>query len=152
MIPFLLINVLIALSKCDDSNLPDSYKLPSSLRPIRYKLKLEPDLTLKSELNNTRFVGRVIIEIECLEATNNITLHALGLIVNEVQVRHSDQTVLNITSTEYDKTRQLFVIYLRDVLKEQETYYMIIENYTGYLSVQNTGFYIGEYEYEGTKR
>lgn len=59
------------------------FKLPESLVPLHYDIRLLPILEPK---NLTTF-GRVSIDIECLEDTDRIVLHSLDTIVDSKTIK-----------------------------------------------------------------
>ena len=57
-----------------------SHRLPDEVRPHRYDLVLEPDLTTAT------FVGEVVIGVQVRSATRRIVLHALDLEIDSATV------------------------------------------------------------------
>ena len=51
----------------------ETYRLPRHARPHRYELTLRPDL------DRARFDGQVVVDLEVLEATTRLVLHAVDL-------------------------------------------------------------------------
>lgn len=90
-------------------NHTDNIRLPSTVRPIFYDLRIHPHI-----LNNdSKFTGNVTIQINVTETCQNITLHANGLTIQESDVRlrrftdENGHDVAGDTSVEID--RQYFV-------------------------------------------
>lgn len=64
--------------------MPDSpHRLPENVRPVCYRLTLEPDLTAFT------FAGQAEIEIDVKEPTAEITLNAAELRIESAEVRPS---------------------------------------------------------------
>jgi aminopeptidase N len=59
---------------------PPSPRLPGGVKPLRYSIRLEPDVERAS------FSGRVEIEIELKEAKREIVLHALKLQITSAKI------------------------------------------------------------------
>jgi puromycin-sensitive aminopeptidase len=59
----------------------DPYRLPTSVVPTAYRIRLEPDL------DAARFAGTVEIDVELLEAASEVTLNAVALEVAAASVR-----------------------------------------------------------------
>ena len=57
----------------------ETYRLPRDARPHRYELTLRPDLDL------AHFDGRVVVDIEVLEPTTRLVLHAVDLDIETVR-------------------------------------------------------------------
>jgi len=68
-------------------NGPGAHRLPRTVTPGRYQVRLEPDL------DGAAFAGSVIIEADVVEPVVEIVLHAADLEVDEVSVRLRDGTV-----------------------------------------------------------
>ena len=64
---------------CDDM---DKILLPSSVRPKKYTLHLEPDL------EKATFKGEVVIDLDVKEETNEIRFHANELTILSVSQLH----------------------------------------------------------------
>ncbi|ODN01106.1 Aminopeptidase N [Orchesella cincta] len=105
------------------------YKLPDSLVPSYYNVELQPIL---DEGYGTRFTapGKVSINVLCLFATNNITLHALTLNISEssVQVREIvGGSEIPIASFDVDAEKDFFIINLQNGLRAGAVYQIYIE-------------------------
>ena len=53
------------------------YRLPRTVIPVRYQIKLSPDL------ENFKFDGQVIIEVDVKQSVNEVLLNALELEIHE---------------------------------------------------------------------
>ena len=58
----------------------DSYRLPRHVVPIRYDLRLEPDLTI------ARFAGQETVTLTVLQPTSDIVLNAIDLDITSAQI------------------------------------------------------------------
>jgi puromycin-sensitive aminopeptidase len=58
----------------------ETYRLPRDARPHRY------DLTLRPDLDEACFDGRVVVDLEVLEATSRLVLHAVDLEIEAVRL------------------------------------------------------------------
>lgn len=58
----------------------DSYRLPRNVAPRRYDLRISPDL------EQARFTGRVVIEIDVLVPSDRLVLHAVDLELTSVEL------------------------------------------------------------------
>lgn len=66
-----------------EMNHTDNFRLPSTVRPISYDLRIHPHI-----LNNGfKFKGNVSIQVNVTETCQNITMHANGLTIQESDVR-----------------------------------------------------------------
>lgn len=63
------------------------FRLPNQIIPKHYDLRIRP--ILQGDPNVTPFVapGRVQITVECLQATNDLVMHAAELTIDEPSVR-----------------------------------------------------------------
>ncbi|XP_038059701.1 putative aminopeptidase-2 [Patiria miniata] len=85
---FILVGVIVGVKggilpevekrEADDVKQPwESTRLPETLRPISYDLKVRTDLT------NSIFTGSVSVLVECLQDTNVILIHSKELVIGE---------------------------------------------------------------------
>lgn len=59
-----------------------SIRLPSTLKPLHYLIKLQPFVN-----GNSSVVGYVEVEMEVLESTSNITLHMADILTKNDSVK-----------------------------------------------------------------
>jgi len=129
-------------------------RLPRSIRPLKYNITLEPQLS-----GNFSFAGSVQIRIRVLEDCYNITMHA-----EELNISRSDAAVrrvlpdgeLDVDSLRIHKqylvgTKQFFVIELYDkLLKDVE--YVVHLRFDGIIQDFLQGFYRSSYEVQNETR
>ncbi|XP_063590569.1 aminopeptidase N-like [Penaeus indicus] len=120
-------------------------RLPRSLKPLHYLVKLQPFIN-----GNFSLIGYMEVEMEVLEPTSNITLHISDIITKNdtVKVYTSDQAQrrgLRIKKHEYDHGRQFYIAHLRKELQKGKKYILSME-FLGYLNDEMHGFYRATYK------
>lgn len=129
-------------------------RLPHSIRPLKYNITIEPQLS-----GNFTFAGSVQIRIRVLEDCYNITMHA-----EELNISRSDASVHRVQNNgepEGDGLRihkqylvgakQFFVIELYDkLLKDVE--YVVHLRFDGIIEDYLQGFYRSSYEVHNETR
>lgn len=127
----------------------NSHRLPRSLVPMSYDIKLMPFI---NSVQNFTYSGDVSITIKCTGDTSNITLHALELFINEKDVTvhwlkspYGKKETLEISEQYIDLLRQFYVIKMVKPLKFGEIYEVKIK-YHGVLSEHMVGFYRSSYK------
>lgn len=129
-------------------------RLPRSVRPVAYDIRLLP--LIKGDFT---FTGEVAITINVTETTNNLTLHAHELTVDErsVTLTRQDGVGDNATSTgmpvgrqSKDALRQFYVIHARMPLKPGT--YRVRLKFSGVLGDDLQGFYRSSYIEKNTTR
>ncbi|XP_034233896.1 aminopeptidase N-like isoform X2 [Thrips palmi] len=122
-------------------------RLPRSVHPIAYEIRLLPFLQ-----GNFSFRGEVAITMNVTEPTNNVTLHALDLAVDERSVSLTRQdgvgdgaasTGVPISGHRRDRRRQFHVIQTR--MQLQPGTYRVRIKFTGVLGDDLQGFYRSSY-------
>lgn len=104
-----------------------SERLSSSVRPLNYKLVLEPNLD-----NGKEFIGNVVIKINVKENTGYIRLHANLLEISDVKVFKDDQTAVPVTKFNLmQKVEQLEIEFARPIGKG---IYLMHVDFKGFLS------------------
>lgn len=146
-----IVTFLFPITSEDESQLENvslndevNFRLPTSLKPIHYIIKLQPLIN-----SNRSIFGSVEIEFEVVEAAANVTLHINNIITkNEtVKVVPSDDPSgpgVGIIQQTYDNVRQFYVAELETEL-EQGKMYIISMNFEGYLNDDLRGFYRSTY-------
>jgi puromycin-sensitive aminopeptidase len=77
----------------------EDYRLPASVRPIRYEIRLTPDLT------SFTFAGEVAIDIELVEPTAEIVLNALELEIDSVKIERAGKSIAGRVTLEPARER-----------------------------------------------
>ncbi|XP_069993736.1 aminopeptidase N isoform X1 [Penaeus vannamei] len=122
-------------------------RLPRSVKPLHYKVKLQPLIN-----GNFSILGYVEVEVEVLEATSNVTLHIADIVTKNETIRlaPSDQVQgpgIGINKHSYDNERQFYVAELGEELEVGKKYVLSMD-FEGYLNDQLHGFYRSTYKAE----
>jgi hypothetical protein len=131
------------------------YRLPTNVKPIHYKITLDPLIegpSPREESGPTTFTGEVIITVKVLEETRSITLHYNDLTIEDVSIkRDGSDTDLPVNHT-YNSDTNFWVISLSDedddaegAFKANEKY-VITTHYTGNHQDDMYGFYRSSYK------
>ncbi|XP_037798441.1 aminopeptidase N-like [Penaeus monodon] len=117
-----------------------SIRLPSTLKPLHYLVKLQPFIN-----GNSSVFGYVEVEMEVLEPTSNITLHMADIITKNDTVKISSRDdpgalALGIKMQQYDHERQFYIVHLEKELQKGKKYVLAMD-FIGYLNNQLRGFY-----------
>ncbi|ALC47157.1 SP1029, partial [Drosophila busckii] len=122
------------------------YRLPSSLRPQKYNLRI---LTHLDDEKALRFEGTVKIRMEVLKNTNNITLHSKNLTIDEAQIKLSDTKNAKqancITKTESNPHHDYYVMHTCQELKAGAIYELTMP-FEAELNRQLEGYYRSSYK------
>lgn len=113
----------------------ESIRLPGETRPISYDVELNVNI----HNGSTPYNGRVAIRIAVDIATDVITLHNKGLVVEEVRVVDKDNEVLQ-NSFGLDAMRDFMTINVERLLIAGDEYIVEID-FHGFISMGTTGFY-----------
>ncbi|XP_071788055.1 aminopeptidase N-like [Asterias amurensis] len=128
-------------------------RLPKTVLPRRYELNLRPflydDDVPDSKLGERfTFDGWVRIKVECMEATDEITLHCKNITIHGMPTVHSVSTLDNTDIFESYKMIEEYsflVLKLKEMLRPHEDY-DIYMTYSGTLRTEYTnGFYVSNY-------
>ncbi|XP_058986516.1 aminopeptidase N-like [Musca domestica] len=121
------------------------YRLPTAIKPDRYKLKV---ITHLENPANLTFNGQVSIRFNVLEETNNITLHAQNLTIDENRIqlksygdkkyRLCKESVQTVTEQDY------YIIRLCQPLEKGQMYKLKLY-FSGILSEKLHGYYRSSY-------
>lgn len=90
------------------------------------------------------FTGKVKIDIECVESTDNIVLHSNGLTITNTIVHDSEDKSYIVKKTSYDKVREFFIIELNEELVKDKKYTIELV-FNGLLRDKIVGFYTSSY-------
>lgn len=115
-------------------------RLPRTVKPLHYKLVIQPHLPPE----NFSFDGYVEMKVRCEEATKDIILHTKELKILSLNVTKAGSTYLPMSETSYDEETEMFTIHLDEYLKPKCLYLISIE-YQGKLNNQSMGLYRGSY-------
>ncbi|KAJ8959933.1 hypothetical protein NQ314_006136 [Rhamnusium bicolor] len=130
-----------------DSDLDLDVRLPKSVIPHSYKLKLIPFL----QEGNFTFHGEVKILVNVTENCSNITLHADDLFIDSVSVTDVNGNTVSIRDVRRDKKKQFLIVDLDEDVQSQSQYYVFIE-FKGVLNDLLQGFYRSSYEEDNKTR
>jgi puromycin-sensitive aminopeptidase len=81
------------MNQASSPDTPDPYRLPRQVVPIRYDLRLEPDLIA------ARFVGEETITLTIHHPTSEIVLNAIELDITSAQIEGANGAVRQATTT-----------------------------------------------------
>ena len=110
-----------------------SGRLPASVKPERYRI------TLTVDPESAHFSGHVLIDVDLFEPAWTITLHALELTIQRVEIQIGKKTyAAKITE---NKTEETISLTLSDTLPAGKA--TIAIDYTGTLNKQLRGLYEG---------
>ncbi|XP_050699392.1 aminopeptidase N-like [Eriocheir sinensis] len=129
-----------------------SPRLPRSLRPLHYLVKLQPLIN-----GNLSILGYVEVEMEVLEATTNITLHIADIITHNdtIRLRPLGKPAgpgLAIAAHQYDAEREFYVAQLKEPLRPGGRYVLSM-HFLGLLNDLMKGFYRSTYrDADGTEK
>ncbi|XP_016947764.1 aminopeptidase N [Drosophila biarmipes] len=119
----------------------DHYRLPNSLEPLHYNLRI------LTHLNSTdqRFEGSVKVEILAKESAKNITLHSTNLKIDEDRTSvMSDHEKISVTSIETNEVYNFYTLHLSQQL-EKNTIYQLEMHFEASLNDSQSGYYKSNY-------
>lgn len=149
------LNTLIALLALASfwltlANAYTHYRLPTSIQPDRYKLKI---ITHLENPSNLTFDGQVSIRFKVLEDTKNITLHVQNLTIDEsrIQLKSYDDKKYRICREGIDTVpeQDYYIIRLCDTLRKGQQYKVKLF-FSGILSEKLHGYYRSSYVVKDT--
>lgn len=122
-------------------------RLPRSLMPLRYVVKLQPFVN-----GNFTILGSVEVEMEVMESTKNITLHIAAITTKNQTVKlvPSDNMAgpgVRITKHTYDHEKEFYIAHLGQSLMKGKKYILSMD-FEGYLNDELRGFYRSSYKDE----
>lgn len=129
----------------------NSARLPTSLRPIHYTLRLQPFIN-----GNLSIHGSVDIRFKVVEPTDKVVLNMADIITrNEsvtVEAEGAAGERIRVVCQTYDSLLQLYTAHLEQRLLPTTTYLFHMD-FQGYLNDKLVGFYRSEYkDAQGTHR
>ena len=123
----------------------DARALPANVRPIKYRLTLEPDL------DKFTFRGDEAVDIEVLESTSVITLNCIEIEIQSCQLTFDDDTSVSPQSTLFDKSQETVSFKFSSPVTSGKARLDI--GFTGELNDKLRGFYRSHYtDGEGQER
>lgn len=132
----------------DDENAVTDVRLPTSIRPDRYYIKLTPYIFE----GNFTFDGEISIIITVKNKTDKITFHGVELTFHRIELyKKEDGKEVKIIRKTEDVPRQFHIITTGESLIAGQQYVLNI-SYTGILNDNLHGFYRSSYEEKKVKR
>jgi puromycin-sensitive aminopeptidase len=110
-----------------------SYRLPQSVRPVRYRIELTPDLT------TARFAGRVEITLDVQEAVKEITLNAAELDITSAVLRSGSSTATQPAGVSLDEGLEQAILVLDETVPAGAA--TLTLEFTGIINDFLRGFY-----------
>ena len=124
---------------------PIPTQLPRNARPLHYRIAMAPDPA------NLRYSATVTIDVELLEAGDEITLNAADIEFGAVRLRRSDGSEIAAQRVETNADAQTATIHFQDRLMPGR--YSLMIEYRGRIYTQASGFFALDYDSEtGRKR
>lgn len=132
-------------------------RLPTSMRPVEYKIKILPFITE----DNFTFAGEVWVKLDVKSSTNNVTIHIheLDILDYSIKVMGIDETLgmskgrqLQVGQV-ISEARNQFVVFILD--NEQfvsSTKYELYIKYSGRLNNNMRGLYRSSYTTQNVTR
>ncbi|XP_053510304.1 leucyl-cystinyl aminopeptidase [Ictalurus furcatus] len=114
-------------------------RLPTSVRPVDYKISLHPNLSTMT------FRGSVAITVEVLQETKKVVLHS-----SDIQIQNATFQDKEVKILEYQPWQQIAIKLSEDLKKGQK--YVLNINYSANLSSSYDGFYNSSYTDTSGKR
>jgi puromycin-sensitive aminopeptidase len=116
---------------------PRSHRLPTSVIPERYEIKLTPDLS------RWTFAGEVKIAVEVRQAVREVVLNAAELSIQSVSMWHANGAVLH-GNAQSDEASEQAVLSFPDIVAPG--HYQLQIQFTGLLNDKLHGFYRSLYK------
>lgn len=132
----------------NDSHIVINYRLPDNVAPVYYNIKLIPYI----KEGNFTFDGESSINITIYRVTQNLSLHALELTIDEAatSLLDNDGIVYTPATYNYDNITQILVLHFDDELSPGN--YTLKMRYVGILNNDLEGFFrISYINEEGNK-
>lgn len=117
----------------------NDFRLPDHIQPEHYFLLLEPNF------ENHTFRGIVTLQFTVVKQTQNITLHAYQLEIDESNIHLDDSAITLSNSSQSGGDDNFFVIHFNSTLKLGNKYRLTISNFRGILNSDMLGFYLVKY-------
>jgi aminopeptidase N len=114
-----------------------NFRLPNNTMPTHYNIRI----TTNIHEGNLQFTGMTRIFIRVLEATNTITMHSMGTLIQRVLLLRPDLSTIQIDLTfRLDTETQFFVVNTRQQLQPNQEVVLQIDH-TSFLRTDGLGFY-----------
>ncbi len=121
------------------------HRLPDNVRPVCYRLALEPDLTAFT------FAGRAEVEADVTERTSEVTLNAAELRIASAQVQTPDGAAMDADAIDQDAKAERATLRFPSPLEPGRA--VLRMEFTGVLNDQLCGFYRSSYtDADGAER
>ena len=114
-----------------------STRLPENVRPVHYRLTLEPDL------DSFTFAGREEIEVTVETSTSEVTLNASEMNVSRASAETAQGDALQASAIEYDEEQERVTLRFASPLPAGRSVLRL--DFTGELNDQLRGFYRSTY-------
>ena len=121
----------------DNPGSVDPYRLPRHIIPIRYDLRLEPDLATAT------FAGRETIALTVTQATSTIILNAVDLAIASAMLEGSSSMRLEGTIALEDSTQRCHLTFPQSITPGEWRLHLTFQ---GKLNDQLRGFYRSTYK------
>jgi len=116
----------------------DPYRLPDIYRPQHYDLRILTHLNGSDQLH---FEGQVMINLQVLVQTRNITLNAKNLTIDPTQITLTSERGSNrIENAEFNDDKEFYILHLSEDLQQSDQYNLTIP-FKGPLNRNETGYY-----------
>jgi puromycin-sensitive aminopeptidase len=119
--------------------------LPTDVRPLKYRLTLEPDL------EKFTFDGRVSIDVEVVTPTTSVTLNCTEIAIQSCRLTPGDGAAMTPRATTFDESRETVTFEFDSAVPTGRASLDI--EFTGELNDKLRGFYRSRYtDSEGRER
>ncbi|XP_061390810.1 aminopeptidase N-like [Musca vetustissima] len=143
---FILLSTIVVGCLCNETVSNNNYRLPATIRPEHYHLKI---ITFLDNPRNLIFQGQVEISFHVLEDTENITLHAHYLAINESNIELKSKGVddfqMCLDGVERVEENDFFILLLCQRLQKGKDYELHLD-FAGNLSETLFGYYRSSYK------
>lgn len=127
-------------TKSVENKIIKNLRLPLSIRPISYQLRLIPFI----EEGNFTYNGEVAIRLNVTETCSNVTLHAKDLTIFKVFLVEVGGNRIPIKQLQNDTEKDFLIVDLNQKLKPGRIHLLYIE-FSGILNDLMQGFYRSSY-------
>jgi len=128
----------------------DVFRGPNNTEPISYSLNVQPFIEPKTD--NFTFIGTVVIMIRAKTTTEQLTLNADGLKINQIDVTDKNSsTIVEVTGNDVVVNNEQLIIQLKSPGLIADRVYEVNITYSGELRNDMSGFYKSWYTDENNK-